>query len=117
MVTVSEAIAELDALFDALAEARANAAPVPIELMIVCPDCGKNPPFRNRCPKCGGALVCYKKLIVGSKIRRYRRCVNRRCDGRFVTRQDFEEIIREVEPYDKDSNAGKSELKIRRESA
>ena len=71
----------------------------------------------NRCPKCGGALVCYKKLIVGSKIRRYRRCVNRRCDGRFVTRQDFEEIIREVEPYDKDSNAGKSELKIRRESA
>ena len=54
MVTVSEAIAELDALFDALAEARANAVPVPIELMIVCPDCGKNPPFRNRCPKCGG---------------------------------------------------------------
>ena len=54
MATVSEAIAELDALFDELAEARAKAPPLPMELMIVCPDCGKNPPFRNRCPKCGG---------------------------------------------------------------
>ncbi|MDX1582677.1 MAG: hypothetical protein R3338_03675 [Thermoanaerobaculia bacterium] len=23
-------------------------------LVIVCPDCGKNVAFRNRCPKCGG---------------------------------------------------------------
>jgi hypothetical protein len=23
-------------------------------LVIICPDCGKNIAFRNRCPKCGG---------------------------------------------------------------
>jgi hypothetical protein len=23
-------------------------------LVIICPDCGKNVAFRNRCPKCGG---------------------------------------------------------------
>ena len=54
MPSLSEALAELDALFDELAEARAKTSALPIELMIVCPDCGKNPPFRNRCPKCGG---------------------------------------------------------------
>jgi hypothetical protein len=54
MQALSEAITELDELLDELVAARRNAPPAPIEVMIVCPDCGKNPPFRNRCPKCGG---------------------------------------------------------------
>ncbi|MGK2859576.1 MAG: hypothetical protein ACSLFQ_20430 [Thermoanaerobaculia bacterium] len=54
MASLSDAIAQLDALFDEFAEARAKSPALSIELMIVCPDCGKNPPFRNRCPKCGG---------------------------------------------------------------
>ena len=54
MESLGRAIEELDALLDELAEARAKSPALPMELMIVCPDCGKNPPFRNRCPKCGG---------------------------------------------------------------
>jgi len=54
MPGLSEAIAELDALLDALVAVRKKTPRSPIEVMIVCPDCGKNPPFRNRCPKCGG---------------------------------------------------------------
>lgn len=54
MSALSKAIEELDALLDELVAARRKAPPLPVEVMIVCPDCGKNPPFRNRCPKCGG---------------------------------------------------------------
>lgn len=47
----------LDGLDDFLAgylQARKKRFPAPVEVLIICPDCGKNPPFRNRCPKCGG---------------------------------------------------------------
>lgn len=49
--------AALESLDDFLADyqkARRKEPPSRIELLIICPDCGKNPPFRNRCPKCGG---------------------------------------------------------------
>ncbi|MBI2215094.1 MAG: hypothetical protein HYU52_15710 [Acidobacteria bacterium] len=54
MQALSKAIDELDELLGALVATRHKALPLPIEVLIVCPDCGKNPPFRNRCPKCGG---------------------------------------------------------------
>lgn len=49
--------AALESLDDFLADyqkAKRNEPLSRIELLIICPDCGKNPPFRNRCPKCGG---------------------------------------------------------------
>jgi hypothetical protein len=51
---LSAAMAELDTLLGELARARAASPALPVGRVIVCPDCGKNPPFRNRCPKCGG---------------------------------------------------------------
>ncbi len=54
MASLAHAIADLGALLDEMAAARATTPALPVDVMIVCPDCGKNPPFRNRCPKCGG---------------------------------------------------------------
>ncbi len=51
---LSDALSALDDFLDDLARARKTETKLPIALLIICPDCGKNPPFRNRCPKCGG---------------------------------------------------------------
>jgi len=53
-MSLAAALEELDEFIAGYQKARKKAPPAPIELLIICPDCGKNPPFRNRCPKCGG---------------------------------------------------------------
>ena len=53
-MSLNEALAELDEFLAVFQKARRKEPPSPVELLIICPDCGKNPPFRNRCPKCGG---------------------------------------------------------------
>lgn len=53
-MSLADAFDTLDDFLAGYQQARKKAPPSPIELLIICPDCGKNPPFRNRCPKCGG---------------------------------------------------------------
>jgi len=53
-MALADALEELDEFIAGYQKARKKAPPAPLELLIICPDCGKNPPFRNRCPKCGG---------------------------------------------------------------
>lgn len=53
-MALDDALQELDTFLAGYQQSRMKDPPAPIELLIICPDCGKNPPFRNRCPKCGG---------------------------------------------------------------
>ena len=53
-MSLATAFEELDSFIAGYQQARKKQPPSRIELLIICPDCGKNPPFRNRCPKCGG---------------------------------------------------------------
>lgn len=62
------------------------------------------------CPKCGGVLIAYKTITLGTRKIRYRRCRNINCDGRFVTRQQTEQIMREV--GGEDSKDGKARLTV-----
>ncbi len=77
MGSLSDAIAALDELLDDLVATRSKAPARAIEVMIVCPDCGKNPPFRNRCPKCGGDSWIPAGIVSGIfewvKARHWRR--------------------------------------------
>ena len=53
-MSLGESLSQLDVFLTSFQKARKKDPPPPVALMIICPDCGKNPPFRNRCPKCGG---------------------------------------------------------------
>jgi hypothetical protein len=53
-MALGEALDGLDRFLAGYQQARKTQRPSPVEVLIICPDCGKNPPFRNRCPKCGG---------------------------------------------------------------
>jgi hypothetical protein len=53
-MSLTTAFEELDAFIAGYQQAMKKAPPTRVALLIICPDCGKNPPFRNRCPKCGG---------------------------------------------------------------
>lgn len=53
-MSLAAAFEELDDFIAGYQAAMKKAPPVRGGLLIICPDCGKNPPFRNRCPKCGG---------------------------------------------------------------
>ena len=51
---LGDALDGLDRFLAGYQQAKRSQRPSALELLIICPDCGKNPPFRNRCPKCGG---------------------------------------------------------------
>ncbi len=53
-MALADSIAQVDAFIAGYQKARKKQSTTRIQLLIICPDCGKNPPFRNRCPKCGG---------------------------------------------------------------
>lgn len=49
-MSLAAAFEELDDFIAGYQAAMKKAPPVRGGLLIICPDCGKNPPFRNRCP-------------------------------------------------------------------
>lgn len=58
------------------------------------------------CPKCGGVLVAYKTITTNTRKIRYRCCRNPNCEARYVTKQQSEEIMREVSKDGKDELTG-----------
>lgn len=72
----------------------------------------------DECPYCGCAMFANGTEERRTRIERYRKCRNPSCGKTFFTTQAPEKIVREVEPHrDNFPSVGKSELKIRRESA
>ena len=53
-MSLAAALAALNEFLEDVEKVRKIETRRPIVVLIICPDCGKNPPFRNRCPKCGG---------------------------------------------------------------
>jgi len=54
MASLEEAFDNLSQFLNGLDEEGEQKFELSHSLVIICPDCGKNIAFRNRCPKCGG---------------------------------------------------------------
>ncbi|HVT03442.1 MAG TPA: hypothetical protein VHL58_08745 [Thermoanaerobaculia bacterium] len=54
MASLEEAFDNLSEFLNGLDEEGEQNFELSHSLVIICPDCGKNIAFRNRCPKCGG---------------------------------------------------------------
>jgi hypothetical protein len=54
MTSLEETLQNLSAFITSLDEEGEQKFELSHSLVIICPDCGKNIAFRNRCPKCGG---------------------------------------------------------------
>ena len=53
-MSLDEAFNNLSEFLNSLDEEGAQKFELSHSMVIICPDCGKNVAFRNRCPKCGG---------------------------------------------------------------
>ncbi|HUF16517.1 MAG TPA: hypothetical protein VMS12_00580 [Thermoanaerobaculia bacterium] len=53
-MSLEETFQNLSAFLNSLDEEGEQKFELSHSLVIICPDCGKNVAFRNRCPKCGG---------------------------------------------------------------
>lgn len=53
-MALEDAFQNLSEFFSSLDEEGEQELELSHNLVIVCPDCGKNVAFRKRCPKCGG---------------------------------------------------------------
>lgn len=53
-MSLQDAFESLSEFLNSLDEEAEQQLELSHSLVIVCPDCGKNVAFRNRCPKCGG---------------------------------------------------------------
>ena len=53
-MSLEEAFSNLSEFINSLDEEGEQKFELSHSLVIICPDCGKNVAFRNRCPKCGG---------------------------------------------------------------
>ncbi|MEO8217556.1 MAG: hypothetical protein ABI718_10790 [Acidobacteriota bacterium] len=53
-MSLEEAFNNLSEFINSLDEEGEQKFELSHSLVIICPDCGKNVAFRNRCPKCGG---------------------------------------------------------------
>jgi hypothetical protein len=54
MPSLDEAFQNFSSFLSSLDEEGEQKFELSHSLVIICPDCGKNIAFRNRCPKCGG---------------------------------------------------------------
>jgi hypothetical protein len=54
MASLEDAFSNLSEFLNSLDEEGEQKFELSHSLVIICPDCGKNIAFRNRCPKCGG---------------------------------------------------------------
>jgi hypothetical protein len=64
-MALGDAFEELGAFLAGYQQARKKEPSSPVEVLIICPDCGRNPPFRHRCPKCGGDSWIPAGLVSG----------------------------------------------------
>jgi hypothetical protein len=53
-MSLEDTFQNLSAFLNSLDEEGEQKFELSHSLVIICPDCGKNVAFRNRCPKCGG---------------------------------------------------------------
>ncbi len=53
-MSLEETFQNLSSFLNSLDEEGEQKFELSHSLVIICPDCGKNVAFRNRCPKCGG---------------------------------------------------------------
>ena len=53
-MSLEEAFNHLSEFLNSLDDEGAQKFELSHAMVIICPDCGKNIAFRNRCPKCGG---------------------------------------------------------------
>ncbi len=53
-MSLEDAFQNLSTFLNSLDEEGEQKFELSHSLVIICPDCGKNVAFRNRCPKCGG---------------------------------------------------------------
>lgn len=53
-MSLEEAFRNLSEFLNSLDEEGERKFELSHSLVIICPDCGKNIAYRNRCPKCGG---------------------------------------------------------------